>query len=213
MSRELVYLITILVYKGTLGFENAVKSSDAMSQAARKRATGASGAGDRLYERLRAQFDVEHTLGWLFHDIHRLLGKSFESRIEGMGLTRSQWRVLISLKRQDGLTQTELADIVELEKAPLGKLLDKLESKGWITRRDDPDDRRARRVYCTAKIERHLTGIAEAARAMFAEALAGMRENEVKSLIDRLQLIKRNLGGTDDVVPAPIRKSRHEEAR
>lgn len=184
-----------------------MKNLDAVSQGARKRAAKVNGTGDRLYERLRGQFDVEHTLGWLFHDIHRLLGKSFEGRIEGMGLTRSQWRVLIALKRQDGLTQTELADMVEMEKAPMGKLLDKLDRKGWVTRRDDPDDRRARRVYCTAKIERHLTGIAEAARAMFAEALAGMREDEVKSLIDRLQRMKRNLGCSDDANAAPTRKT------
>lgn len=189
-----------------------MKSLDAMSQAARKRAPKANDATDSLYERLRGQFEVEHTLGWLFHDIHRLMGKSFESRIEGLGLTRSQWRVMISLKREDGLTQTELADVTELEKAPLGKLLDKLEAKGWITRRDDPDDRRARRVYCTAKIEKHLKGIAEAARAMFAEVLAGMREDEVKDLIDRLQSIKRNLGGSDDANGAAPRKSSTRKA-
>jgi len=186
------------------GLANVVKSLDAMSQAARKRATD---AGDGLYDRLRAQFDVEHTLGWLFHDIHRLLGKSFESNLPGIGLTRSQWRVLIALKREDGLTQTELADVTELEKAPLGKLLDKLETKGWITRRADLEDRRARRVYCTAKIEKHLKGIAHAGRAMFAEALTGMRENEVKDLIERLQRIKRNLGGSDDTNGAGPRKS------
>ena len=179
-----------------------------MSQAARKRASKANEAGESLYDRLRGELDVEHTLGWLFHDIHRLLGKTFESHLPGLGVTRSQWRVLIALKREDGLTQTELADVTELEKAPLGKLLDKLESKGWVTRRDDPDDRRARRVYCTAKIDKHLTGIAEAARAMFAEALAGMRQDEVKDLIDRLQLIKRNLGGSDDdATCAPERKT------
>lgn len=184
-----------------------MKSLDAVSQGARKRAAKVNGTGDRLYERLRGQFDVEHTLGWLFNDIHRLLGKSFQSRIPDTGLTRSQWRVLIALKREDGQTQTELADNVMMEKAPVGKLLDKLERKGWVTRRDDPDDRRARRVYCTSKIQKHLPGIAEAARAMFAEALADMRENEVKSLIDRLQLMKRNLGGNHDASAAPIRKS------
>ena len=170
-----------------------------MSQAARKGASSkANGTDHRLYERLRAQFDVEHTLGWLFPDIHRLLTKAFESRIVGMGLTRPQWRVLIMLRRDDGRTQTELADLVEMEKAPLGKILDKLEGGGWITRRGDPDDRRARRVYCTAKIERHLTGIAEAARGTFAQALAGMREGDVKMLIDRLQRMKRNLGGVEN---------------
>jgi len=189
-----------------------VKSLDAMSQAGRKRGLKPNETGDRLYERLRAQFDVEHTLGWLFHDIHRLLGKTFESHLPGLGLTRSQWRVLIALKREEGMTQTELADLVELEKAPLGKLLDKLEDKGWITRRDDPEDRRARRVYCTSKIEKHLTGLAEAARAMFAQALAGMREDDVKSLIDRLQTIKRNLGGADDANAPQTRKSSTRKA-
>jgi MarR family transcriptional regulator for hemolysin len=189
-----------------------VKSLDVAPQGAGKRKAKANGTGDRLYERLRAQFDVEHTLGWLFQDIHRLLGKTFEASLPGIGLTRSQWRVLIALKREDGLTQTALADQVELEKAPLGKLLDKLEDKGWITRRDDPDDRRARRVYCTAKIDKHLPGIAEAARAMFAGALAGMREDEVKSLIDRLQRMKRNLGGSDDASLAPARKSSTRKA-
>jgi len=183
-----------------------------MSQAARKRAPKENNAGNSLYELLRGQLDAEHTLGWLFHDIHRLLGKTFVSRLPGIGLTRSQWRVLIALKRREGLTQTELADVTELEKAPLGKLLDKLEDKGWVTRRDDPHDRRARRVYCTAKIEKHLKGIAEAGRAMFAEALAGMREDEVKDLIDRLQHIKRNLGGADDASAATTRKSSTRKA-
>jgi len=183
-----------------------------MSQAARKRAPRAQSAGEDAYERLRGQLDVEYTLGWLFHDIHRLLGKKFERHLPGIGLTRSQWRVLIALKRGDGLTQTELADVTALEKAPLGKLLDKLEDKGWLTRRDDPDDGRARRVYCTSKIEKHLKGIAEAGRAMFAEALAGMREDDVKALIERLQTIKRNLGGSDETNWAPARKSSTRKA-
>src|SRR5690242_3784177 len=177
-----------------------------MSQAARKRSPRESKARDSLYERLRGQFEVEHTLGWLFQDIHRLLGKCFENQLPGIGLTRSQWRVMLALKREDGLTQTELAEVTEIEKAPLGKLLDKLEDKGWVTRRDDPEDRRARRVYCTAKIDKHLMGIAEAGRAMFAEALSGMREDEVQALIERLQLIKRNLGGAEDANAATTSK-------
>jgi len=71
---------------------------------------------------------------------------------------------------------------------------------------------RARRVYCTSKIEKHLKGIAEAGRAMFAEALAGMREDDVKALIERLQTIKRNLGGSDETNWAPARKSSTRKA-
>ena len=183
-----------------------------MSQAARKRGPKASEAGDSPWDRLREHLGVEYTLGWLFQDIHRLLGKKFVANLPGIGLTRSQWRVLIALKREDGLTQTELADMTELEKAPLGKLLDKLEDKGWITRRGDPNDRRARRVYCTAKIDKHLKGIAEAGRSMFAEALAGMREDEVNALVERLQRMKRNLGGSDETNGAAPRKSSTRKA-
>ena len=85
-----------------------------------------NGAG--MDERLRTDLEVEHTLGWLFIDIHRLLSKNFEGRIKSLGLTRAQWRVLMCLKRsEDGITQTELADVAETEKAPLGKILDRLE--------------------------------------------------------------------------------------
>ena len=174
-----------------------MKSVGSVSQGVAKRPVAANGHGGAVYERLRAQFEVEHTLGWLFSDIHRLLTKQFEGRIAGMGLTRAQWRVVITLRRDDGQTQTQLADLVEMDKAPLGKILDKLEKGGWILRRGDPEDRRARRVYCTSKIDRYLPGVAEAARGTFAQALQGMREGEVKALIDRLQRMKRNLGGAE----------------
>lgn len=167
-------------------------------KSARKTA-GQKPVRDMENEKLRAEMEVERTLGWLFHDIHRLLGKDFESRIEGLGLTRSQWRVLVTIERSsEPLTQTELAELTEIEKAPLGKSLDRLEQGGWIVRKSDPHDRRARRVYATAKIEKAFPQLAAAAKALFARALQGMRQSEVKELIARLEKLKRNLGGADD---------------
>jgi DNA-binding MarR family transcriptional regulator len=154
----------------------------------------------RTAEQLRAELEVEHTLGWLFVDIHRLLTKNFDARVKSLGLTRSQWRVVLALKRTDvnaPMTQTQLADTVEMEKAPLGKILDRLEAGGWILRKNHPTDRRARVVAATSKIEKYAEELAAAAKATFALTLQGMRQHEVKELIARLEGLKRNLGGAD----------------
>jgi DNA-binding MarR family transcriptional regulator len=168
-------------------------------KSARRKAQAANGVRPDDRERFKAEQEVEISLGWLLHDVHRLFGKDFEERIKDLGLTRSQWRVLMTLQRTDGgQTQTELADLSEIEKAPLGKTLDRLEESGWIVRKDDPTDRRARRVYATAKIDKFFPQLAAAAKGTFARTLQGVRQNEVKDLIARLQKLKRNLGGAED---------------
>jgi DNA-binding MarR family transcriptional regulator len=161
-----------------------------------RRSRGKNAREDNIW---RTELEVERTLGWLFIDIHRLLTKNFEDRLKAVSLTRAQWRVMFALKRTDemeGLTQTELADF--MEKAPLGKILDRLEEGGWIVRKNHPTDRRARLVSPTAKIEKFQAEIAAAAKAAFAQTLKGMRQHEVKDLVAQLQKLKRNLGGADD---------------
>ncbi len=155
--------------------------------------------GARSVDELRGELEVERTLGWLFFDIHRLLAKAFETRSKELGLTRSQWRILCVVDRvPGGQTQTQLADMTEIEKAPLGKILDRLEDGGWISRKGHPSDRRARLVYATSKIEKYMPELAAAAKATFAQTLQGMRQGEVKDLIAQLQRLKRNLGGADE---------------
>ena len=84
-----------------------------------------------------------------------------------------------------------------MERAPLGKALDRLEVQGWIERRPDPADRRIRRVYCLDKIQRYLPEAVEVSKDVFAEALAGLKPQDVESLIVQLTRIKNNLGGQD----------------
>lgn len=174
--------------------------SEAFSTAERAKTAARKGAGrSRSPEEWRALFETEHTLSWLFFELHRLLAKDFEARVKSFGLTRSQWRVVFLLDRtKGGLSQTELADLAEMEKAPLGKILDRLEESGWIVRKPHPTDRRARLVYATSKIEKHVDQLGAAGAATFARMLQGVRQNEVKELIARLEKLKRNLGGADD---------------
>lgn len=175
----------------------AVTAADRLRPKTRK----ARAKPPRTMEEVRAELEVEHTLSWLFVDIHRLLTKNFEARVKSLGLTRSQWRVVFALRRTDvkaPMTQTQIADMLEMEKAPLGKILDRLEAGGWILRKKHPTDRRARVVAATSKIEKYAEELAAAAKATFALTLQGMRQHEVKELIARLEGLKRNLGGADD---------------
>ena len=173
-------------------------AADRAKPPARKAQIG-NGTRQSEKERLKAEFEVERMLGWLLHDVHRLFAKDFESRIEWLQLSRAQWRVLMTIEHTGGgQTQTALADLTEIEKAPLGKALDRLEEGGWIVRKDDPKDRRARRVYATAKIDKFFPQLAAAAKGTFARTLQGVRQNELKDLIAQLQKLKRNLGGAED---------------
>ncbi len=182
---------------GSIALTQAFSTSD-WAKPARKRSSGV-GARHAEKERVKAELAVEISLGRLLQDVHRLIGKDFESRIQDLGLTRPQWLVLTTLERiGGGRTQTELADLTEIEKAPFGKTLDRLEQGGWIMRKDDPKDRRARRVYATAKIDKFFPQLAAAAKGTFARTLQGVRQSEVKDLIARLQMLKRNLGGAED---------------
>jgi DNA-binding MarR family transcriptional regulator len=107
--------------------------------------------------------DLSRNFGFIVHDVARLLRTTFDRRVKSLGLTRSQWWVLNHLFRNDGTTQSELAEILEVEKATLGRLLDRLEQKGWIRRKADAGDRRAKRVFLTEEVEARSEGDARAA--------------------------------------------------
>ncbi len=87
----------------------------------------------------------------LVHEISLMIARIFNRRMKESGLTRSQWQVLYQLNRKDGQTQTELADLLIIAKPPLGKMVDRLEKEGWVERRADTADRRAKRVFLTSK--------------------------------------------------------------
>jgi DNA-binding MarR family transcriptional regulator len=138
------------------------------------------------------QLDPE--VGSVVHDVARLMRVSFERRIRHLGLTRTQWWVMTTLLRLDGSTQTELASYMQVERSPLGKVLDILERDGWIERRSDPQDRRVKRIFRTPKIDPFLPGLGRAAVEVFSEATDGLDQAARTELIADLMLMRRNLG-------------------
>jgi DNA-binding MarR family transcriptional regulator len=86
-------------------------------------------------------------LGFLIHDVSRMRRNAYDQVMKPLGVTRAQWWVLAHLSRHDGMMQTELADVLDVGKASLGTLIERLEAGGWVERRADPTDKRAKRVY------------------------------------------------------------------
>lgn len=147
------------------------------------------------------------TLGFLIHDVARLMRRRFDQRARSLGLTRSQWQVLALLARNEGINQGGLADLLEIEPITLCRLLDRMEEGGWVERRPDPRDRRARLLFMTAKAHpmlAHMRGLADEIRA---EALDGMTEAERAALTAGLERLRANLsdrpGEAGRTPPAP----------
>ena len=80
----------------------------------------------------------------------RLLRNYIDHRAKGRSTTRAQWIVLFRLREQEGLSQVDLADVLELQPISLVRLLDRLVEHGFVERRHDPRDRRANRLFLTA---------------------------------------------------------------
>ncbi|ABS62585.1 transcriptional regulator, MarR family [Parvibaculum lavamentivorans DS-1] len=152
----------------------------------------------------------DREFGWLHRDVFRLFKRAWENRLRasGTGITMPQSRVFAELRQQDGVTQTELADLVMMEKAPLGRLLDRMEELGLITRRPDPADRRVRRVYLTDAIDGFHDELWDAAFGMFGDALKGFTAEEYETLVAMLRRIKENLEAVERNTPQEESASR-----
>ncbi|MGA7801057.1 MAG: MarR family transcriptional regulator [Gammaproteobacteria bacterium] len=140
-----------------------------------------------------ANSNLDRSLGFLLHDVSRLLRKRFDRRARALGLTRAQWSVIAHLRRNEGLTQSALADILEVEKITLCRLVDRLEAAGWVERRPHPEDRRANALYLTPKAYPILDRMGAISQEIRTEAMSGLRPEEQEHLLDTLLRLKQNL--------------------
>jgi len=144
----------------------------------------------------------DEPIGFLISDVARLMRTVFDRRVRKLGLTRAQWLVLTRLHRRPGASQSELADMMEVEKATAGRLIDRLEAKGWVERRAQAGDRRINRVYLTTEAERVHKRIWRIAEATVDDALSDLSQREAGQLFKLLGRIKSRLVEIADN-PAP----------
>jgi DNA-binding MarR family transcriptional regulator len=137
--------------------------------------------------------DPERSLGFLIHDVARLLRRNFNRGVQALGLTQTQWRAIAQLSRNEGINQVTLADILEIQPISLARLLDRMQASGLIERRPDPRDRRAVQLYLTPEAEPILAALRKQAAETHHHAIGTMTEEGHDQLIEALRTLKRNL--------------------
>ena len=137
--------------------------------------------------------DFDSNIGFLVHDVARLMRTMYDRRMAPLGLTRSQWWVLNHLYFHEGISQTELASMLDIEKATLGRLLDRMEAKAWIERRPDEKDKRTKRVFLTESAQPTLQVMRDLAAVTRDEAVRTLSHGERDVLTDILKRMRDDL--------------------
>jgi len=132
-------------------------------------------------------------LAFSINDVARLLRTYADHEAGRFGMTRAKWAVLARLDRFEGLKQTELAEMLDLQPITLTRLLDGLADNGLIERRPDPDDRRAKRLFLTPAARPLLERLTALGEDLMATALTGLAPAEIEALLGRLTTVKENL--------------------
>jgi DNA-binding MarR family transcriptional regulator len=135
--------------------------------------------------------------GYTIADIQRLLRRVFDRRAGDLGLTRAQWMALSRIERAEGLTQTELAQELDMETIAVGRVLDRLQAAGFVERRADPDDRRCWRLYRAPKSDEVMAGMKVIAGQLREEVLAGVDPDDFATTMRVLGKVKETLNKLD----------------
>jgi MarR family transcriptional regulator, transcriptional regulator for hemolysin len=123
----------------------------------------------------------------------RLLRNYIDHRAKGRGTTRAQWIVLFRLREQEGLSQVDLADVLELQPISLVRLLDRLVEHGLLERRHDPRDRRANKLFLTS-VGRQLVDDLDSLRTSIAEnVLQDVATDRIQTSLETLRDIKERI--------------------
>ncbi len=130
---------------------------------------------------------------FILNDVARLLRTYADYKAAQFGMTRAQWVVLVRVDRSEGLNQSELAEVLDLQPITLTRLLDKLCDSGLIERRPDPNDRRAKRLFLTAAARPLLKQLGSLGEETMAGAVEGVSQASIEQMISQLAIVKDNL--------------------
>ena len=136
---------------------------------------------------------LNREFAFTLNDVARMLRTYADHKAAQFGITRAQWVVLVRLDRSEGLKQSELAEVLDLQPISLTRLLDKLAECGLIERRPDPVDRRAKRLFLTPAARPMLEKLGDLGEDLMTTALTGVGADSVERMIAQLGIVKENL--------------------
>ncbi|MBC7988611.1 MAG: MarR family transcriptional regulator [Luteimonas sp.] len=133
------------------------------------------------------------SVGYLIADLTRLFGRVFDRRAAHLGLTRVQWRSLKRIHDNEGLTQSGLADLLDMEPIAVGRVIDRLQKAGFVERRADPDDRRCWRLYLLPQSMQVMDGIGRVSIVLREDATHGVDPGDYETTMRVLEQMRDNL--------------------
>jgi DNA-binding MarR family transcriptional regulator len=137
--------------------------------------------------------DFQRDLMFLLHDVARLIRVDADKRARAHGMTRAQWGILIWLERLPGLSQKELAELLEVEPITVARLIDRLEARGMVERRPDPKDRRIWRLHLRTPAFPVLREIDRQREQLRALVTAGLDAPTIDTMTEALLTMKTTL--------------------
>ncbi len=136
---------------------------------------------------------LKREIAFTIMDVARLLKTYADHRARQFGISRAQWAVLVRIERNEGLNQSELAELLDLQPISLTRLLDRLADNGLIERRPDPNDRRANRLYLTPAAKPLLERLTNLGADIMETVLGGLDEKSIERMLKQLVTVKDNL--------------------
>jgi MarR family transcriptional regulator for hemolysin len=140
-------------------------------------------------------FDLKRQLVAQLVESSRLLRNYIDHRAKGRGTTRAQWIVLFRLREQEGLSQVDLADVLELQPISLVRLLDRLVEHGLLERRHDLRDRRANRLFLTASGRQLVDDLDSLRTSIAADVLRDIPPQAIETTLETLRDVKDRIKG------------------
>jgi DNA-binding MarR family transcriptional regulator len=132
-------------------------------------------------------------LGYLVHEVARLLKRRFEDEARGHGITLPQWRALTQIAKNDCISQVSLASMIDADPMTMSGILDRLERRGLITREPDPADSRAKLARLTDEGQVLFTVARSVGQSMYEAALEGVSPRDRSTVESVLEKIRTNL--------------------
>ena len=146
-------------------------------------------------------------LGFLVADISRLMRRRFDSTARAIGVTSPQWRILLTVLRSPGASQTWLTEQLEVEAITICRMIDRLEQAGLLERRKDSADRRKWRIFLTDAAHPLMDRLQDVAASLIDTLLEDLQMEERSRLNGDLAKIRLKL--LDDAIwEAPIERVR-----
>lgn len=142
---------------------------------------------------MKPSFKKEGSIGFLVHEVARLMKRRFEDEARIHGVTLPQWRALAEIAHSEGISQVSLANAVDTDPMTMSGILDRLEKRGLIERFSDPNDSRAKLARMTATGEELVNTARHVGTTMYENALTGLSETEQEHVKAGLTRIRDNL--------------------